>query len=108
MIKNNLNMIENARLVGYIEKNYKLFCITDEAFAKKAEKDLGFHVVLGNVRTRREALGIEATYEFGGARKPRADAVLQFQEYVAALEKRITALEKVVMELTMGGQKGSK
>lgn len=90
MAKNILNPLQSARLVNYIEKNYVLFGLSDPAFAKKASEELNIYAVTSHIVTRRELLGIKPNYE-RVYKKNDDSAVLQ--EYMAALEKRVTALE---------------
>lgn len=90
MAKNILNPLQSARLVNYIEKNYALSGLSDPAFAKQASEELNIHAVTSHIVTRRELLGIKPNYDRAYRKSSGSDVL---QEYMAALEKRVTALE---------------
>lgn len=86
-----LNMLQSAQLINYIQQNYAQYNLHDEKFAKKASEELGFKCSFWAVHQRREMLGIPATAKVHAAKKISDTKAVE--EYIAALEKRVTTLE---------------
>ena len=91
-----LNILQSAQLLNYIRDNYAAFELSDKDFAAKASQELGFHCSFWNVNQRRELLGIQATAKVMAAKKKatkKKSIAEDLQDYIAALEKRVTSLE---------------
>jgi hypothetical protein len=94
MGKGILPLLQNAKLVNYIQENFAKDRLTDKQFAEKATADLGFHVAVSSVMLRRTALGIRATYNIGAkSDKPALSTrVRDLEDRLATLEWQIAAL----------------
>lgn len=97
MAKHFLGVLQSAQLVNYIQNNYAAFGLGDKEFAAKATEELGFQCTFNNVYDRRSLLGIPAT---AVAQFKKKKAVAEdLQDYIAALEKRVTSLEFAIAAL---------
>ena len=89
-----LSMLENAKLVNYIQEHFSASGMTEGAFAEKASEALGFAVNRDHVGSRRVQLGLPAN---GVPKSADVSDVLgmiyDLTQKLADLKERVHALE---------------